>query len=102
MLQVSINNIFWAWTLAVTVFLILVEAALAIWIYLIKFTTLCWIVFTFNGYRTVKTFFIPGIYYIYILHILIDNIVSGINALFPCERPLLLLVIVYTTFGLFL
>ena len=68
-----------------------------IWLNLLH---LCWIVFTFNGYRTVQTFFLPGIYYIYILHILIDNIVSGINAPVPCERPLLLLIIVYTTFGL--
>ena len=53
----------------------------------------------FNGYRTVKRVFIPRIHYIYILHISADNILSGINAPFSCERPLLLLNIVYTADG---
>ena len=39
MLQVSIKNTFCAWALTVTVSLIQVEAALALWVYLIECTT---------------------------------------------------------------
>ena len=39
MLRVSIKNTLCAWTLVATVSLILVDAALALWVYLIEFTT---------------------------------------------------------------
>ena len=44
-LRVSKKNTFCAWTLAVTVSLILVEVALALWIYLIEFTTFILVLF---------------------------------------------------------
>ena len=63
MLRVSIKNNFCAWTLAVTVLLIVVETFLALWVYLIEFTTFMLGFFMFNGYSTVKRVFLPRIYY---------------------------------------
>ena len=54
MVLFSINTLC-TWTLAVTVSLILVEAALALWVDLIEFTT-------FSTYRTIKGVFIARIY----------------------------------------